>query len=151
MSFWDKVKNTATSITSDLKARASRYNNGNFKNATMAICAIVATADGSIQPEEKKKVAACIGSTEALASFDPMELKAQFDHYCDEINADVDFGRINALRAVAKLKGKADETDAAIQIALIIANADGVFQDCEKEQVRNICRTLGVDAKAYVS
>ncbi|MBU6453611.1 MAG: TerB family tellurite resistance protein [Cyanobacteria bacterium REEB67] len=151
MSFWEKVKDAASSLSADLKGRASRYNNANFKNATMAICALVATADGSIQPEEKRKVAACIGSTDALAAFDSKELKGQFDKYCEEINTDVDFGRVNLLRVVAKLKGRADETDAAIQIALIIANADGVFQDCEKEQVRDICRTLGVDSKPYVN
>jgi len=150
MSFFDKLKNSVASLSADLKGRASRFNNSNFKNATMAICALVATADGSIQPEEKRKVAGCIGSTEALSAFDAKELKTQFENYCDEINEDVDFGRVNLLRAVAKLKGKPDESDAAIQIALIIANADGVFQDCEKDQVRTICRTLGVDPKAYV-
>src|SRR5476651_1421998 len=107
MSLWDKIKDKANTFHADLKARASRFNNANFKNATMAICALVATADGVIQPEERKKVAACIGTTDALAAFDPMELKAQFDHYCDAINTDADFGPVNAMRAVAKLKGRA--------------------------------------------
>jgi tellurite resistance protein TerB len=149
MSFLDKLKSGINNLSNDLKARASRFKNANFKDATMAICALVATADGVIQPEEKKKVAACIGTTEALKDFDAMELKGLFDKHCDAINADVDFGRVNAMRSVSKLKGKAEESEAAVQIALIIANADGVFQPEEKVQVSAICRALGLDAKAY--
>lgn len=149
MSFFDKLRASATSAVADLKGRVSRFNNSNFKDAVMAICALMAGADGTIDPAEKKKTAGAIGSLDALQSFDPMELKGLFDKHCGAIIEDPDFGQVNALRAVAKIAGKGDETAAAIEVALVIARADGSFSEVEKEMFRKICRTLKVNAADY--
>lgn len=149
MSFWNKIKNAAADATADLKGRVSRYNNANFKDAVMAICALMAGADGTIKAEERSKTAACIGSLDALQAFNPMDLKALFDKHCDAIIADVDFGRVNAMRAVSKIAGKGDETTAAIDVALIIANSDGDFAKEEKEMFKKICQALKVNPADY--
>ena len=52
---------------------------------------------------------------------------------------------------VGKIKGKGEQPDTAVQIALAVANSDGDFADVEKKVVVEICRTLGLDGKAYVS
>ena len=48
------------SVAGDLQTKFNQLNNATFKNAAMATCALVASADGSIDPSEKKKVAQLI-------------------------------------------------------------------------------------------
>ncbi len=149
MSLWNKIRDAATSASADLKGRVSRFNNSKFKDAVMAICALMASADGTIKPEEKRKTMACIGSLDALQSFDAKELKGLFEAHCDALADDVDIGRINALRAVAKIAGKGEETSSALEVALVIANSDGEFSPEEKDMFKQICRTLKVNAADY--
>ena len=51
----------------------------------MAMCALIAAADGSIDASERQKTAALIGSNDVLAVFPPDELRQKFDWYCDKL------------------------------------------------------------------
>ena len=46
---------------------------------------------------------------ETLKIFPAAELKTKFDFYCDKLTADYDFGRIEAIQAIGKLKSKPDQ------------------------------------------
>jgi tellurite resistance protein TerB len=131
------------------KTKLAQFNNATFKNAAMATCALVAAADGSIDPEEKKKVAALIQKNEMLQAFNAGELRDLFLSYCDK--ATDDFDRIDLFSEVRKLKSNPEQAEYAVKVALIIANADGVFDDDEKATVTEICKTLGLPASEYVS
>ena len=137
------------SVAGDLQTKFAQLNNAAFKNAAMATCALVAAADGTIAPEEKKKVAALIQKNEMLQAFNAGELRDLFLSYCDK--AEDDFDRIDLFAIIRKVKGNVDQSTYAVKVALIIANADGVFDDDEKAVVTEICQTLGVPAADYVS
>ncbi|MBY0550631.1 MAG: TerB family tellurite resistance protein [Candidatus Obscuribacterales bacterium] len=136
-------------LTSSLKTGYAQFNNKNFKNAAMATCALVAAADGTIDPSEKTKVAALIAKNELLQAFKATELRDQFLAYCDD--ATDEFARLDLLNVVAKLRAYPDQADTAVKIALIIANADGNFSDDEKVVVKEICQKLGLPFANYVS
>ncbi len=59
------------------------------------MCALIAAADGSIDPEERRKVAGLIGSNEVLQNFPADQLQAKFNEYCDKLTADFDFGKVS--------------------------------------------------------
>lgn len=139
--FEDFKKNAATKL--------ARFNNSTFKEASIATCALMAAADGKVEPSEKTKVAKLISSSEMLQCFDGSELGRLFEVDCDM--AGDEFKRIDLMRRVSKLKGNHEQADSCLKIALIIANADGDFADSEKTVVRELCTTLGLPAAEYLS
>jgi tellurite resistance protein TerB len=74
----------------------------------------------------------------------PEELQARFEHYCTKLSADFDFGKIEAIQALAKVKKKDDQARAVIAVGIIIGGADGRFDDSEKQVVRQACHALGI-------
>lgn len=136
-------------FTAQAKTKLSQYNNATFKNATMAVCALVAAADGSIAPEEKSKVAGLISKNEMLSVFNATELRNTFLGYCDK--AQDEFSRIDLLNLVRKIKGDDAQADTVLKVAIIIANSDGNFDDTEKKVVGELCVVLGLPVANYVS
>jgi len=136
-------------LANDLTTKFKQLNNSTFKKGAMATCALVAAADGKIDPSEKTKVAQLIAKNEMLQVFNAGELRDLFLDYCGK--AEDEFDRIDLFALVRKLKGNADQATYAVKVALIIANADGVFDDDEKAVVTEICQTLGIPAADYVS
>ncbi len=144
MSFWDQLKTNAASMNAQLQTKASQFKNKEFADASMAMCALIAAADGSIDASERAKTAALIGNNETLKIFPASELKAKFDFYCDKLSADADFGRIEAIQAISKNKSKPDQARAVIQIGIVIGGADGNFDKNEMKAVRDACNAVGI-------
>mgnify|MGYP003960907147 FL=1 len=78
-----------------------------------------------------------------------MNCKKTFNTYCDKLSTDFDFGKIDLLQVISKLKKDPAQARAAIQIAVIIGYADGNFDDDEKEIVRKICRSLEISQAEF--
>ena len=149
MGFLSKLKEGAMEMQSQLVSQVKQYQNKNFADATMAVCALVAAADGSIDANERKKTASFISSNDTLAIFEVSQLQKTFNDFCDKLTTDFDFGKIDLLQVIAKLKKSPPQARAAIQVGIIIGNADGVFDDDEKQVVREICRSLGIDPSEF--
>lgn len=124
----------------DLTNKAKQFQNSDFKEAVISICARVAAADGTIAPTEKKAVAKAIQSFEALKVFDARDLGNLFNIYCDE--ATDDFGIINLNNRISKLSKNRDASLTAIQIGIAIANSDGNFSGDEKKVVKELLGLL---------
>lgn len=144
MSFWDNLKDKVATMNSSLQTNIGKFKNSEFANASMAMCAMIAAADGSVGGQEKSKIAALITQNEMLKIFPAAELKQKFDHFCDKMTADYDFGRIEAIQAISKLKSKPDQARAVLQIGIIIGGADGNFDDDEKRAVKDACNAVGI-------
>jgi len=149
MGFWDNLKEKTAQMNASLQTSISRYKNGDFANASMAICAMIAAADGSIDASEKKKTAGFIMSNDNLKAFDAAVLKERFDHYCGKLQADYDFGKIEAIQAIGKLKSKPDQARAVIQVGIIIGGADGNFDAEEKVAVKEACHAVGINPAEF--
>jgi tellurite resistance protein TerB len=149
MGFWDNLKDKAAQLNEGLKAKAGQFKNASFADASMAMCAMIAAADGTIDPSERKKPAAFIMNNDTLKLFDTSELQAKFNHYCDKLQADYDFGKIEAIQNISKLKKKADQARAVIQVGIIIGGADGNFDDDEKAAVREACFAVGISPNEF--
>lgn len=131
-------------MSANLQTQAAKFKNKEFADGTMAMCALIAAADGSIDASERQKTTALIMSNETLKIFQPTELKTKFDFYCDKLSGDFDFGRIEAIQAIGKLKSKPDQARAVIQIGIIIGGADGNFDKDEMKAVRDACLAVGI-------
>jgi tellurite resistance protein TerB len=149
MPIWNQLKQSAQTMQSQLVAKKNDLKSGAFRDASMAMCALVAAADGNVDAEERRKVAGLITTNEVLANFDAEELRRRFDAYCNKLMADFDFGKVSLIQEIAKTKKKPNEARAVIQIGIIIGGADGNFDDDEKKVVREACFAVGISPSEF--
>ncbi|MBA3523162.1 MAG: tellurite resistance TerB family protein [Geodermatophilaceae bacterium] len=144
MALWDQLKQRSQDMSQQLSTKASQFKNKDFKNGTMAMCALIAAADGSIDGSERSKVAALITSNDVLKIFPASELRETFENYCNKLTSDFDFGKVECIQAISKLKAKPDQARAVIQIGIIIGGADGEFDPHERQAVKEACFAAGI-------
>ncbi|MEV6280969.1 tellurite resistance TerB family protein [Nocardia sp. NPDC051832] len=132
-----------------LLAKKNDLRGGTFRDAAMGMCALVAAADGSIDPNERMRVAGLLGTDPVLQNFPADELRALFDDNCQRLTADPAFGRAHVLQQIAKAAGKPTEAQAVVQIGIMIGNADGNFDPAEIAAVREACGTLRLDPAQF--
>ncbi|MEE1801367.1 tellurite resistance TerB family protein [Streptomyces sp. NPDC101062] len=142
MALWDRFKESAATMQTQLMAKKNDLKSGSFRDASMAMCALVAAADGSVDPSERQRVAALIASNEVLQNFPAEDLQRRFDGYLNQLTADFAFGKVNVLQEVAKAKKKPAEARAVVQIGIVIGGADGDFDATERAMVREACFAL---------
>ncbi|MDT0267169.1 TerB family tellurite resistance protein [Streptomyces sp. DSM 44915] len=142
MALWDRIKESASTMQTQLNAKKNDLKSGAFRDASMAMCALVAAADGSVDPAERQRVAQLIASNEVLQNFPSDDLQRRFNDYVNQLISDYDMGRISLLQDVAKARKKPAEARAVIQIGIVIGGADGSFDEQERAVVREACHTL---------
>ncbi|MFD5636335.1 MULTISPECIES: tellurite resistance TerB family protein [Streptomyces] len=142
MALWDRIKESASTMQTQLVAKKNDLKSGAFRDASMAMCALVAAADGSIDPSERQRVAQLIATNEVLQNFDAVDLQRRFDDNLNKLTADFAFGKVSVLQEIAKAKKKPAEARAVIQIGIVIGGADGDFDKTEQAVVREACFTL---------
>ncbi len=145
MAFWDDLKGKISSMNENLSTKVSQFKNADFSNATMAMCALVAAADGDIDSSERQKTASFIMSNETLKVFDASDLREKFNFYCDKLTQDFDFGKIECIQTISKVKKNEGQARAVIQIGIIIGGADGDFDPDEKKAVKEACNAVGIN------
>ena len=144
MAFWDQLKSKTAEMTHQLQTKKSQFTTKDFANASMAMCALIAAADGSVDAAERQKTSALIRSNDLLSVFPPDELQQKFDWYTDKLAKNFDFGKVEATATIGKLKSKPDQARAVIQIGIIIGGADGHFDDDERKAVKDACFAVGI-------
>ncbi|GAA0595343.1 tellurite resistance TerB family protein [Actinomadura livida] len=144
MAFWDKLRESSQNMQTQLMAKKNDLKSGAFRDASMAMCALVAAADGSVDPAERQRTASLIASNEVLQNFPADDLQRRFNGYVDKLTADFAFGKISVLQDIAKVKKKPAEARAVIQIGIVIGGADGNFDENEKAVVREACLAVGL-------
>ena len=142
MALWDRIKESATTMQTQLVAKKNDLKSGAFRDASMAMCALVAAADGTIDPAERQRVAQLIATNEVLQNFPADDLRRRFEENLNKLTTDFAFGKVSVLQVIAKAKKKPAEARAVIQIGIVIGGADGDFDKTEQAVVREACYTL---------
>jgi tellurite resistance protein TerB len=131
------LKSQLASVKTELKS-------GAYRDATMAMCALVAAADGHIEPAERQRVEELITSNEVLQNFPADQLRQAFNKNADRLAANFQLGKTEALQEIAKAAKKPTEARAVIQTGIVIAGADGYIEPSEQQAIREACATLGI-------
>ncbi|GGX40189.1 tellurite resistance TerB family protein [Streptomyces chryseus] len=142
MALWDRFKESASTMQTQLMAKKNDLKSGSFRDASMAMCALVAAADGTVDPAERQRVAQLIATNDVLKNFAADDLQRRFDENLNKLTADFAFGKVSVLQEIAKAKKKPAEARAVIQIGIVIGGADGDFDKDEQAIVREACYTL---------
>lgn len=149
MALWDRIKESASTMQTQLNAKKNDLKSGGFRDASMAMCALVAAADGSIDPSERQRVASLIMGNDVLQNFPAADLQRRFDDYCQQLTADFDFGKVGVLQTIGKVAKKPTEARAVIQIGIVIGGADGDFDKSERAVVREACFAVGISPDEF--
>ena len=132
-----------------LSEQRSRRNNRTFLEATMAACALIAMADKKVSFSESSKIDQILESLDQLRVYDVHDEINLFNQHVDAMEADLDGGRAEAMKAVEVLVGDPKAGRVIVKICLAIAGADGAFTPDERWQIENICQKLDVDLSEF--
>ena len=80
---------------------------------------------------------------------EPSELQQHFEFYSSKLERDYDFGKVEAIATIGKLKSKPEAARAVIQVGIIIGGADGNFDPDEKQAVREACNAVGISPTEF--
>lgn len=149
MALWDQLKTRINDLSTSTKTQIGKFKNKEFANASMAMCALIAAADGTITADERRKTANLIASNDILSIFETADLQEKFGFYSSKLEKDFDFGKVEAIATLGKLKSKPDAARAVIQIGIIIGGADGNFDDDEKRVVKEACHAVNIDPAQF--
>ncbi|MFH8369129.1 tellurite resistance TerB family protein [Streptomyces sp. NPDC018031] len=149
MALWDRLKDSAQTMQTQLHAKKNELKSGAFRDASMAMCALVAAADGQIDPAERQRVASLIATNDVLQNFHADDLQRRFDEYLQKLTTDFAFGKVSVLQAIGKVQKKPTEARAVIQIGIVIGGADGDFDKTEQAIVREACFAVGIDPAEF--
>ncbi|MFF0725348.1 tellurite resistance TerB family protein [Streptomyces sp. NPDC004134] len=129
---------------SQLSSMKTELKSGAYRDATMAVCALVAAADGHVHPAERERMESMIMSNDVLQNFPPEQLRQRFTKHLDRLTVDFQGGKAEALQEIAKAKKKQAEARAVIQTGFVIAGADGHIDPAEQQVLREACSALGL-------
>ncbi|WP_049566960.1 tellurite resistance TerB family protein [Streptomyces sp. SBT349] len=130
-------KNQLSSMKTELKS-------GAFRDASMAMCALVAAADGTVDGAERQRVESLIVSNDVLQNFPADSLRQRFNKHVDQLVSNFPVGKGAVMQEIAKVQKKPTEARAVIQTGIVIAGADGYFSQVEQQVIREVCGTLGI-------
>jgi small-conductance mechanosensitive channel/tellurite resistance protein len=117
-------------------------------DAAMAATALVAFADGEIEPAERQEVITTLHELELLRRAGEDEGIQRFDAYAAKLEADLAAGAAEALASVARLKGDAHAANLVVDICVAISAADGEIEEAEEARIAQIRGALGLAAEA---
>ncbi len=137
MAAWlDRLRATFEGIGSKPKDKHS-------VNATLAMIALVAGADGEIEPAERSAAAQLVRGGALFEGVNREEINTTLEAYF--VKSTNEILKDDLYAVMAKCKGT-DYARSLIKLGIKIAGADGVFEPQEKEVLREACTVLAVNA-----
>jgi tellurite resistance protein TerB len=136
-------------LKTQLGSLKTELKSGAYRDASMAMCALVAAADGQVDATEMQRVESLILSNDVLQNFPPEQLRQRFHKHVDQLTRNFAQGKAEAMQEIAKAAKKPTEARAVIQTGIVIAGADGHFSQAEQMVLREACTALGVSPAEF--
>ncbi|MDQ1017732.1 tellurite resistance TerB family protein [Streptomyces afghaniensis] len=136
-------------LKTQLGSLKTELKSGAYRDASMAMCALVAAADGQVDPAERQQVESMILSNDVLQNFPPEQLRQRFNKHVDQLTMNFQHGKAEAMQEIAKTAKKPTEARAVIQTGMVIAGADGHFSQAEAQVLREACAALALSPAEF--
>ena len=152
---WNAASNTNTADwlkkqTESARNVVSKYMGKDLTEALVAGSALVATADGIIDPSERQKLIDYFRTSQEMKGININEVDSGFNYFVQRIQSDQMMGKAEALRAIGKLASKPDAARLVVRLCCAIGFADGEFAPVEKKIVEEISREVHLDPKEFI-
>ncbi|MEU2041735.1 TerB family tellurite resistance protein [Nocardia niwae] len=132
---------TAATWRAQLLAQRNALRGANFRDAAVALCALVAVADGSTPAADHATVAELVTTDPVLRNFPVDDLRALFEDNCNRLANDPIRGCAHVLRQIAKA-GAGPEAEAVIRTGILIGSGADACGPAATDALRDACRTL---------
>lgn len=136
--------------TENARNVVNKYMGKDLTEALVAGSALVALADGVIDPAEREKLINYFRTSQEMRGININEVDARFNYYIDRIQRDQMMGKAEALREIGKLANKPDAARLVVRLCCAIGFADGEFAPVEKRVVEEICREVRLDPREFI-
>jgi len=152
---WSATSNTNTAQwlqkqTESARNVVSKYMGKDLTEALVAGSALVAMADGVIEPSEREKLIEYFRTSQEMRGININEVDARFKYFVQRIQSDRMMGKAEALRAIGKLASKPDAARLVVRLCCAIGFADGEFAPVEKKIVEEISHEVNLDPREFI-
>jgi tellurium resistance protein TerD len=152
---WSAASNTNTAQwlqkqTESARNVVSKYMGKDLTEALVAGSALVATADGILDPSEREKLIEYFRTSQEMRGININEVDSRFNYFVQRIQSDRMMGKAEALRAIGKLASKPDAARLVVRLCCAIGFADGEFAPVEKKIVEEISREVNLDPREFI-
>ncbi|MFJ4470015.1 tellurite resistance TerB family protein [Streptomyces sp. NPDC089424] len=138
-----------STLKTQLSSLKTELKSGAYRDASMAMCALVAAADGHVDPTERQQMESLILNNDVLQNFPPEQLRQRFSKHVDQLSFDFPQGKTQVLQEIAKAAKKPAEARAVVQTGFVIAGADGYIAPAEEQVLREACSVLGLSPQEF--
>ncbi|EHQ88864.1 TerD family protein [Desulfosporosinus youngiae] len=136
--------------TENARNIVNKYMGKDLTEALVAGSALVALADGVIEPAERQKLIDYFRTSQEMRGININEVDSRFNYYIQRIQSDHMLGKAEALRTIGKLASKPEAARLVVRLCCAIGFADGEFAPVEKQVVEEICREVHLDPREFV-
>ncbi len=146
-------KNTAEWLqkqTESARNIVNKYMGKDLTEALVAGSALVAIADGVIEPSEREKLIDYFRTSQEMRGININEVDSRFNYFVQRIQSDRMLGKAEALRTIGKLSSKPEAARLVVRLCCAIGFADGEFAPVEKQVVEEICREVHLDPREFI-
>lgn len=152
---WSAASNTNTAQwlqkqTESARNVVSKYMGKDLTEALVAGSALVAMADGILDPSEREKLIDYFRTSQEMRGINIYEVDSRFNYFVQRIRSDQMMGKAEALRAIGKLASKPDAARLVVRLCCAIGFADGEFAPVEKRIVEEISREVNLDPREFI-
>jgi tellurite resistance protein TerB len=126
-----------------------KFKNAKFHEGVISACAMMAYADGIVDPKEKQKMMGFIQNSDVLSVFKIEDSIALWKKWAAKYDNDKDFADMEALSAISKLRADAGAARTLVRVVILVANSDNNFDKDEIKTAVTICRELGLDPSEF--
>ncbi|MFZ5968011.1 MAG: TerD family protein [Bacillota bacterium] len=153
---WNAANNANTAQwlqtqANNAKNIVNRYMGADLMEALVAGSALVAMADGVIEPSERDRLINYFRTSEEMKGMDINTVLSRFQHYTQRLQFDAVMGKAEALKVIGKLRAKPDAARLVVRLCCAIGFADGEFSDIEKRIVHEICQEVHLNPAEFIS
>ena len=134
-----------TNLKEQYDTLIERHHNLPFLKATMAACALVATADGEVSFSERVRVDQIIETLEHLQVYDPHEAVNIFVDFCEAIQSSPSAGHPKVLSQLDVVKDNPETASLLIRLCLAVAEANGKTSLVDQIEIVTLRSYLEID------
>jgi tellurite resistance protein len=140
-----RVPGVLSTLIRDYQTQLLRHRNRPFLEATMAACALVASADGEVSFGERIRVDQILAALDALNIYDSNEAVNLFNDFVERIFSSPRDGHNHALRAVKTVSGDAEKAELLVRIFLAICETGEHKSLVKQIEVVMLCGILNIE------
>jgi tellurite resistance protein TerB len=136
---------TEGSLLEKLVGEIGRYNNKAFLKATMAVCALTATADDEVSLAEHYRIDEIIAKEPTLKQLDAEKATNTLYDYIHAVRSYGDSARRVLYGKVQRMAGDHKKSRTLMRVAYLVIIADREIREAEREEFRRLCGALGLE------